>query len=65
MVLTFFNEMIGDLHVNIHSGEFGAEGGMAKATLVVEVSDLDVLQKVLKAVEKIPAVEHIDRYQVG
>jgi guanosine-3',5'-bis(diphosphate) 3'-pyrophosphohydrolase len=64
-LLAEVSQVIGDLKVNIHSGEFGAEGGMAKATLVVEVQDLDALQKVLRAVGRIPGVERIDRYQVG
>jgi GTP pyrophosphokinase len=64
-LLAEVSKVIGDLKVNIHSGEFGVEGGVAKATLVVEVQDLDALQKVLRAVGAIPGVERIDRYQVG
>ncbi|MBD3220375.1 RelA/SpoT family protein [bacterium] len=56
---------IGELDINLHSGEFAVEGGVAKATLVVEVHNLNDLQRILKAVQKIPGIERIDRYQVG
>ena len=64
-LLAEVSQVIGSLHVNIHSGEFGVEGHMAKATLVVEVHNLGGLQKVLRAVSKISGIERIDRYQVG
>jgi len=59
------SQVIGDAGANIHSGEFSAEGGMARATMVIEVNNLNNLQKVLKSVQRIPGVERIDRYQVG
>jgi GTP pyrophosphokinase len=64
-LLAEVSAVIGDMGANIHSGEFGSEGGMATATLVVEVHHLGDLQKILKTVSKIPGVERIDRYQVG
>jgi GTP pyrophosphokinase len=56
---------IGSLDINLHSGEFARDGAVATATLVVEVHNLNDLQRILKAVQKIPGVERIDRYQVG
>lgn len=64
-LLAEVTRVIGGLSANIHSGEFGADGAVAKATLVVEVHNLNDLQRILKAVQKIPGVERIDRYQVG
>jgi GTP pyrophosphokinase len=64
-LLAEVSRVIGDLGINIQSGEFGGEGGVARATLVVEVHNLNDLQKVLKAVRRIPGVDRIDRYQVG
>jgi len=64
-LLAEVSRVIGDLGVNIQSGEFASEGSVARATLVVEVHNLIDLQKILKAVRRIPGVERIDRYQVG
>jgi guanosine-3',5'-bis(diphosphate) 3'-pyrophosphohydrolase len=64
-LLAEVSRVIGDLNINIQSGEFAAEGGVAKATLVVEVRNLSDLQRILKALRSIPGVERIDRYQVG
>ena len=64
-LLAEVSRVIGDLGINIQSGEFAAEGGVAKATLVVEVRNLSDLQRILKALRSIPGVERIDRYQVG
>ncbi|HOX25084.1 MAG TPA: bifunctional (p)ppGpp synthetase/guanosine-3',5'-bis(diphosphate) 3'-pyrophosphohydrolase [Candidatus Krumholzibacteria bacterium] len=64
-LLAEVSRVIGDEGANIQSGEFGSEGAIAKATLVVEVHNLDNLQKILKAVQRIPGIERIDRYQVG
>lgn len=50
---------------NIQSGEFGSEDGMARATMVVEVRNLNDLRRILESVRQIPGVERIDRYQVG
>jgi len=50
---------------NIQSGEFGAEGELARATLVIEVRNLNNLQKIVRAVRHIPGIEKIERYQVG
>ncbi len=64
-LLADVSQVIGELKVNIQSGEFSGEAGLARATLVVEVHNLIDLQKILKAVRRIPGVERIDRYQVG
>jgi len=64
-LLAEVTRVIGDLHVNIHSGEFASEGIIARATMVVEVHNINDLQRVLKAVRKITGIERIDRYQVG
>jgi GTP diphosphokinase / guanosine-3',5'-bis(diphosphate) 3'-diphosphatase len=64
-LLAEIGNVIAGAGANIQSGEFGSENGVAKATLVVEVRNLNELQKILKAVERIPGIERIDRYQVG
>jgi len=64
-LLAEVSNVIGAHSANIQSGEFGSESGMARATLVVEVRNLNELQKILKAVQRIPGIERIDRYQVG
>ena len=64
-LLAEVTRVIGDLGVNIHSGEFGTDHQVARATMIVEVHNLNDLQRILKAVQKIPGIERIDRYQVG
>ncbi|MDD5718315.1 MAG: bifunctional (p)ppGpp synthetase/guanosine-3',5'-bis(diphosphate) 3'-pyrophosphohydrolase [Candidatus Krumholzibacteria bacterium] len=64
-LLSEVSHVIGGVGANIQSGEFGSENGMARATMVVEVRNLTDLQKILKAVQRIPGIERIDRYQVG
>jgi len=64
-LLAEVSHVISDEGANIQSGEFGSEGAVARATLVVEVHNLDNLQKILRAVQRVPGVERIDRYQVG
>ncbi len=64
-LLAEVTQEIGNLDINLHSGEFAVEGGVAKATLVVEVHNLNDLQRILKVVQRIPGIERIDRYQVG
>jgi GTP pyrophosphokinase len=64
-LLAEVTHVIGDLHINIHSGEFSVDGAVARATLVVEVRNINDLQRIMKAVERIPGIERIDRYQVG
>jgi (p)ppGpp synthase/HD superfamily hydrolase len=49
----------------ITSGEFTTEDELAKATLVVEVSNLNNLEKVITALGKVRGVEKIDRFQLG
>lgn len=64
-LLAEVTRVIGDLTINIHSGEFAVDGSLARATLVVEVRNLHDLERILKAVRQIPGIERIDRYQVG
>lgn len=64
-LLAEVTQVIGELNVNIHSGEFASEGAVARATMVVEVHNINDLQRILKAVRKIQGIERIDRYQVG
>jgi GTP diphosphokinase / guanosine-3',5'-bis(diphosphate) 3'-diphosphatase len=64
-LLSEVSQVIGTVGANIQSGEFGVEDGVARATLVVEVHNLNDLQKILAEVRRIPGIERIDRYQVG
>jgi GTP pyrophosphokinase len=51
-------------NTNISSGEFSAEDDLAKVTLVVEVKNLNKLEKILKAVGKVSGVQSIERFQL-
>lgn len=64
-LLSEISHVISQTGANIQSGEFGAEDGMARATLIVEVHNLSDLRKIITAVRQIPGVERFDRYQVG
>jgi guanosine-3',5'-bis(diphosphate) 3'-pyrophosphohydrolase len=50
---------------NIASGEFAAEDDLAKVTLVVEVRNLNNLEKILKVLGKVRGVQGIERYQLS
>ncbi len=52
-------------NTNIQSGDFAAEESLARVTLVVEVRNLNNLEKILKAVGKVRGVHKIERYQLG
>jgi guanosine-3',5'-bis(diphosphate) 3'-pyrophosphohydrolase len=52
-------------NTNIQSGEFSAEHDLATVTLVVEVRNLNKLEKILTALRKVRGVQQIDRYQLG
>jgi GTP pyrophosphokinase len=52
-------------NTNITSGEFSSEDDLARVTLVVEVRNLNNLEKILKSVLKIPGVQGVERYQLG
>jgi GTP pyrophosphokinase len=50
---------------NITSGEFESEDDIARVTLVVEVGNLNSLEKIIKSLGKVRGVQKIDRYQLG
>jgi GTP pyrophosphokinase len=52
-------------NTNITSGEFEAEDELARVTLVLEVRNLNALEKIIKALGKVRGVQRIDRYQLG
>jgi len=52
-------------NTNIASGDFSAEDDLAKVTLVVEVKNLNNLEKILRVIGKVRGVQGIERYQLG
>jgi len=64
-LLAEIGQVISAEGVNIRSGQFAAEHDVAIATLLVEVRNLNNLQKTLKAVKQIPGVQKIERDQVS
>ncbi len=64
-LLMDISNVISLTNTNISSGEFTSEDDLAKVTLVVEVRNLNHLDKILKAIGKVRGVEGIDRYQLG
>jgi GTP pyrophosphokinase len=64
-LLADISQTCSDEGANIHSGEFASEGDVARATLVVEVRNLNNLQRILRKIRRIPGVERIERYQLG
>ena len=52
-------------NTNIASGDFSAEDDLAKVILVVEVRNLNNLEKILKALGKVRGVQGIERFQLG
>ncbi|PIE75958.1 (p)ppGpp synthetase [bacterium DOLJORAL78_65_58] len=52
-------------NTNIQSGSFGAEDDVATVTLVVEVTNLNKLEKIQTALRKVRGVQSIQRYQLN
>jgi guanosine-3',5'-bis(diphosphate) 3'-pyrophosphohydrolase len=64
-LLADLGKVISETSTNIRSGEFSSENDLARATLLVEVRNLNNLQKILKAIRKVPGVHRVERYQLG
>jgi GTP pyrophosphokinase len=64
-LLMDISNVLSQTHTNISSGDFSAEDDLAKVTLVVEVRNLNNLDKIQKAIGKVRGVQAIDRYQLG
>ena len=64
-LLMDISNVISLTHTNISSGEFASEDELAKVTLVVEVKNLNNLDKILKAIGKVRGVQNIERFQLG
>ena len=64
-LLVDISNMISQTNTNIASGEFSAEDDLAKITLVVEVRNLNNLDKILKVLGKVRGVQGIERFQLG
>jgi GTP pyrophosphokinase len=64
-LLMDISNVISLTNTNIRSGDFTSEDELAKVTLVVEVRNLNHLEKILKAIAKVRGVQGIDRYQLG
>ena len=52
-------------NTNITSGDFEAEDDLARMTLVLEVRNLNNLERIIKALGKVRGVQKIDRFQLG
>jgi GTP pyrophosphokinase len=50
---------------NLSSGEFATEDDLARVTLVVEVTNLNSLERIIKIIAHVPGVQQIDRFQLG
>ena len=59
------SNVLSQTNTNIPSGDFAAEDDLARVTLVVEVRNLNNLEKILKALGKVRGVQSIERYQLG
>ena len=64
-LLMDISNILSQTNTNIASGEFSAEDDLAKVTLVVQVRNLNNLEKILKVLGKIRGVQGIERYQLG
>ncbi len=64
-LLADLSEAIRGVGVNIRSGDFKSDAELARATMLIEVRNLNNLEKVLRAVRRVPNVQQVERYQVG
>ncbi len=63
-MLADLGDAISNLGSNIRGGEFKTERGLARVSFLVEVRNLSNLEKVLRAIRKVPNVEKVERFQV-
>ncbi len=59
------SNVLNHTNTNIQSGNFVAEDDVAIVTLVVEVTNLNKLEKILQAIGKVKGVQSIQRYQLN
>ncbi len=64
-LLMDISNTLSQTNTNIASGDFSAEDDLAKVTLVVEVKNLNSLEKILRVIGKVRGVQGIERYQLG
>nr|MBC8423740.1 bifunctional (p)ppGpp synthetase/guanosine-3',5'-bis(diphosphate) 3'-pyrophosphohydrolase [bacterium] len=64
-LLADLSDAIRSIGVNIRSGDFKSEAELAKAMLLIEVRNLNNLEKVLKAVGRVRGVQQVERYQIS
>ncbi len=59
------SEVLNLSNTNIQSGNFSSEGDLSTVTLVVEVKNLNKLEKILTSIGKVRGVQSIQRYQLN
>jgi len=64
-LLADLTDAIRNLGTNIHSGQFRGGVDEARITVMVEVRNLNNLEKILNAVRRVPSVRRVERYQIG
>lgn len=64
-LLANVSEVVTGQGSNIQSGDFKADGEYARVTLLVEVRNLNNLEKILSAIRRVPSVSRVERYQLG
>ncbi len=63
-LLADLTQVFASTGTNIQSGEFSAENDLAQLTFLLQVRNLNNLEKILKAVGKVPSVQKVERFQV-
>ena len=64
-LLADLSDAIRNVGVNIRSCDFKSDADLARASMLVEVRNLNNLEKVLKAVGRVRDVQQVERYQVS
>jgi len=59
------SEVLNQTSTNIQSGHFASEGDLSTVTLVIEVHNLNKLERILVAISKVRGVQGIQRYQLN
>ncbi len=63
-LLADLSQAISALGTNIQSGDFAAEDDLAQATFLLEVRNLNNLEKILNALRRVPSVQKVERFQL-
>jgi len=63
-LLADLSKVIADTGTNIQSGDFSSENDVAQLTFLLEVRNLNGLERIQRALRRVPGVQKVERFQI-